>query len=487
MLGFLPEIYPDELLYSLMSRYANRSGYLLYRAVAEELFCKPKELPNILFLNQYTDNVQSILTKNKSMDSLIQHHTMFNNYGLFLPIERKKEAYDSLLDGDRDYHQKLQMSKSGKEKTLKFCPVCAQYDLQNCSETYWHRSWQIEDIEICPIHHCYLQNTDISLRAKTSPAFITAEDIVPNNADIINSKNERQIELAKYMHEVFNQDTDFDNPVLVGEFLHSRLEGTKYLSPRGQQRNISKLQKDFVEYYKDLENNDFVEIAQIQKVFTNKSYKFKNICMLGMFLNIKPYDLVNRILPEHNQIDRFEKQIHLYHEQGMNYREIAEKLDASYDVVKMIGAGRYGASKKVKKQSHNKCGAKIKDWNNEDLQMLPKVKKIISDLWEDESKNNRPRRITTCAITQKLNVHSKQFEMMPLCKKEIKKYEESFPEFWAREVFWAVNYIHKNGYVLNWKQLRNLTNLNRKNYQKCIPFLGRFFDDELLIFTLKNL
>ena len=53
MLGFLPEIYPDELLYSLMARYANRSGYLLYRAVAEELFFKPKELPNILFLNRY--------------------------------------------------------------------------------------------------------------------------------------------------------------------------------------------------------------------------------------------------------------------------------------------------------------------------------------------------------------------------------------------------------------------------------------------------
>ena len=194
MLGFLPEIYPDELLYSLMARYANRSGYLLYRAVAEELFFKPKELPNILFLNRYKDNVQNRLTKNKSMDSLIQHYTMFNNYGLFLPVERKKEAYDSLLDGDSDYHQKLQMSKSGKDKTLKFCPVCARHDLQNYSETYWHRSWQIEDIEICPIHHCYLQNTDISLRAKTSPAFISAEDIVPNNADIIYSKNERQIE-----------------------------------------------------------------------------------------------------------------------------------------------------------------------------------------------------------------------------------------------------------------------------------------------------
>lgn len=157
MLGFLPEIYPDELLYSLMARYANRSGYLLYRAVAEELFFKPKELPNILFLNRYKDNVQNRLTKNKSMDSLIQHYTMFNNYGLFLPVERKKEAYDSLLDGDSDYHQKLQMSKSGKDKTLKFCPVCAQHDLQNYSETYWHRSWQIEDIEISPVPVSYEQ------------------------------------------------------------------------------------------------------------------------------------------------------------------------------------------------------------------------------------------------------------------------------------------------------------------------------------------
>ena len=57
MLGFLPEIYPDELLYSLMARYANRSGYLLYRAVVEELLINSKERLNILFLNQYTDNV----------------------------------------------------------------------------------------------------------------------------------------------------------------------------------------------------------------------------------------------------------------------------------------------------------------------------------------------------------------------------------------------------------------------------------------------
>ena len=58
MLGFLPEIYPDELLYSLMARYENRSGYMLYQTLAEELLINPKERLNILFLNQYTENVR---------------------------------------------------------------------------------------------------------------------------------------------------------------------------------------------------------------------------------------------------------------------------------------------------------------------------------------------------------------------------------------------------------------------------------------------
>ena len=43
------------------------------------------------------------------------------------------------------------------------------------------------------------------------------------------------------MYEVFQQDFELDNNFSVGDFLHSHLQRTKYVSPRGQQRNMELL------------------------------------------------------------------------------------------------------------------------------------------------------------------------------------------------------------------------------------------------------
>lgn len=487
MIGFMPEIYPDELIYSTLARYANRSGYLLNRAISEELFENSQIQPDILFLNRYKSEVIEILTKNKTMDDLIRHHTMFNNYGLFLMKERLNDAYDSFIHMAGNYRQKLPKTLSGHEKTLKYCPVCAQQDLLKYSETYWHRSWQIEDIEICPIHHCQLHSTNISLSAKAFSKFISAQEVVPNNAEIIYSENKRQIELAKYMYEVFQQDFELDNNFSVGDFLHSHLQRTKYVSPRGQQRNMELLYDDFMNYYATLPYQKFNEMYHLQKLFNNKRMKFIGVCMLGMFLNITPYDLVHRSLPEYNVIDEFDRQVYSYRNQGFKYTEIAKKMNASYDVVKLIGEGRYNATKKLKRQSHNKGGVRAIDWNKKDLQMLPLVKKALQEMWKNSENDCCPIRITTFAVTKKLNVHSKYFTKLPECKKEIKKYEESFPVFWARKVAWAVNFIAENGHTLNWKGIRELTNLKRENYKKCLPYLEGYLDDKTLVYELKNL
>ena len=44
MIGFFPEFYEDELLYSLLARYYIRSGYLNYVYAAEDLFQKNVKL-----------------------------------------------------------------------------------------------------------------------------------------------------------------------------------------------------------------------------------------------------------------------------------------------------------------------------------------------------------------------------------------------------------------------------------------------------------
>ena len=45
MIGFLPEIYPDELVYSFLARCYVRSGYINYTFFAENIYVK-----KILFL-----------------------------------------------------------------------------------------------------------------------------------------------------------------------------------------------------------------------------------------------------------------------------------------------------------------------------------------------------------------------------------------------------------------------------------------------------
>lgn len=67
---------------------------------------------------------------------------------------------------------------------------------------------------------------------------------------------------------------------------------------------------------------------------------------------------------------------------------------------------------------------------------------------------------------------------LPMCKAEIEKYQESQEEYWAREVVWAVNYIITEGNRLNWKQIRNLTNMRKQDLIKCVPYLLNYTDSD---------
>ena len=70
MIGYFPEPYPDELVYSLLARYCAKSGYLGYVCAAEEIFQNTWNLPNIEFLNEYKPEVYQRLEKNTGMNIL---------------------------------------------------------------------------------------------------------------------------------------------------------------------------------------------------------------------------------------------------------------------------------------------------------------------------------------------------------------------------------------------------------------------------------
>lgn len=481
MIVQFPSFLPDELVYSLLARYYVKSGYIRYTFAAEDLFQSKTIRPDIEFINAYTPAALQMITKDMSIEDVILKHTMFPYYGRFLPKERRNKAFKALIQMQGNYHNLLPMPKSRNEtdRFLRYCPICAENDRKQYGETYWHRLHQFQGIKICPLHKCYLMDSDVIINGKASPTLVSAETVIP---EVINSPlfcdNEIECKIAQYMADVFQSEVDLQGDITVGQFLHSRLENTPYRSIRGEQRNIALLHANFTEYYKNLLDNHFTELWQIQKVLTDDRVNFYEICLLALFLNIPATDLVHMELPKQTQEQRFDEEVYRLHEQGLKYPEIARRLNAPYDTVKAIGEQRYKTYHKEPKKSL-KCGAKSFNWQQIDRETLPLVKDAIKQLQGDGI--NRPKKVTVFAVERLLGLPSKRISLyLPLCKSEIDKHCESQEQYWAREVVWAVNQIIRNGDTLNWKHIRNLTNMRKGDLDACFPYLCEFTDDNVI-------
>ena len=176
MISFFPDIYPDELIYSTLSRYYAKSGYTAYIFAAEDLYEKRTVKPDIEFLNPLTKNAFDIITQNISWESVIKKHTMFSYYARFLNRERRNKAYETLVNMSGSVYNILAIPKTKENRYLRYCPVCANEDREKYGETYWHRIHQMIGVNVCPIHGCYLVNSDVPISSRASPKLVTAEE-----------------------------------------------------------------------------------------------------------------------------------------------------------------------------------------------------------------------------------------------------------------------------------------------------------------------
>lgn len=487
MIGYFPSIYPDELVYSLLARYYMRSGYMAYTFVAQDLYVKKTTRPDIEFLNLFTKETFNMITSNTTIEKIVENHTMFPYYGRFLNQDRRERAFNSLVSmgGNYRYLLAIPKSKDGTGRYLRYCPLCVIDDREQYGETYWHRHHQITGVNICPKHKCYLISSDVIISGKSSPSLKSAEESIKTSSDIAFSNNDIECAVAKYIDDVFQKKVDMKSKIKVGEYLHSKMANTKYRSIRGEQRNISMLHSDFIEYYAGLENNWFTELWQIQKVLTNDRINTFEICLLAMFLNVSADELTNMTLPQKRQEDIFDEQIHLLHSQGLKYPKIAQRLNASYSVVKSIGEDLYGTYHKTKRGCKKpKKSANSKNWSDMDNKTLPLVKNVIKELQGDRCV--RPKKITIFAVGKKLGLTNKQFNNLPKCRNEIEKHYETQEQYWAREVVWAANYIIDREMPFNWKHIRELINIKEINLRECMPYLHNF-TDEILVERIEKL
>ena len=467
MITFFPNFYPDELLYSLLSRYYSKSGYPAYIFAAEDLFENKFVKPDVEFLNPLKKEVIEIIIKTTTMESIIKDHTMFPYYGRFIKKERREKSYETLLKTNGSIYNLLAIPTNKEKRYLRYCPYCVEEDREKYGETYWHRIHQMMGVDVCPIHSCKLISSSVLISSRDSPKLITAEEEINPYSVKILSGNKTEINLSKYIMKVFKSDIDINNNICVGKFLHSQMYGTKYVSVRGQQRKMNLICSDFNEKYKDVDIT-FKESWQIQKLLNGYRTNTYEVCMFAMFLDIPPDMLTNMTLPYKTQEEIFDEKVKELHKEGLNYQEIAKILNASYNVVKPIGENLYGTYHSKPKQRKDRINYSGK-WNQIDIDTLPLVRDAIKSLNGDEE--IAPKRITVYAVEKFLNLPSKRIYYLPMCKVEILKNKETQEEFWARKIIWGVRKITRENLSLNLTRIESLTNIEKEDIIRCIPYI----------------
>ena len=343
MIAYFPKVYPDELLYSQLARWYSKSGCLTYTFAAEKLYVKKTNKPSIEFTNKYTADIMQRLTDTISFAEVIQKCTMMPYYVRFLDKERRNRAFQKMLNQDETYYASLKVPKAKRKniRYLRYCPMCVEIDRERYGETYWHRAHQLTGCNICADHFCQLVNSQVLITSIGSPVFFTAEEMIPQKEPVIWSESKLEHRLVQYVTKVFQAELDLETDIAIGTFLESKMEGTEYLSRRGKQKRFSKLHQELLDYYGELAA-DLYEPWKLEKTLTSDRINMYDICLIAMFLQIPVEQLVDIRMPEQRQYQKFDETVKQLHEQGLNYRQISDRLQASYDVVKSIGEGNYG-------------------------------------------------------------------------------------------------------------------------------------------------
>ena len=184
MIGHFPTPHPDELFYSICGRFSGRVDYPSAKSVLLELFGTATATAVIDLPNQL-ENVAGRFPDGASLtaDVFIDRHTLLPFFSAFLPPARVEELRSNMRESSSSAaHMRsgIMASRIPLPSRLRYCTTCKVEDERRFRETYWHRLHQIPGVQVCPTHEVFLEDGDVSRRARRNNLkFITAEAATP--------------------------------------------------------------------------------------------------------------------------------------------------------------------------------------------------------------------------------------------------------------------------------------------------------------------
>ena len=338
MIPFFPIIYDDELLYSSLSRYHLHSGNLTYRQTSRQLFVNCASKPNYELFNSFNNGFVEFLEMKigEPIGDIILNHTLIKHYSRF--FVNRKELLKAISRADSTIINTLPLPEYGK-RYLKYCPICVEEQRMDYGECFFTCSANLNGVNICYRHGCKLIKTDLSTESKTTPAFVTAEETVPRTHKIELIKSNGEIEVAKYIVELFKCPLDDVEISPVGTFLKEKLQAP-YICARGEVMYRTLFWNDFLAFYDGVDLCNLTELWQMSKLFQNKRKATNEIALVAFFLGIPIQELASPKPIRMLRKDVFDEAVFRLHKDGLNYMQISKRLGSDYDYTKSIGEGR---------------------------------------------------------------------------------------------------------------------------------------------------
>ncbi|MCA9469971.1 MAG: TniQ family protein [Nitrospira sp.] len=257
MIGWFPDPYPDELLYSVAARYAERVGYPNCTAAIEELFGQGSTRVSIDFPLGLDYLLNTLPPAHRfSFGEILHEQTLFPFYGPFLPIERGYRLMQAMREKRGKGLHRLISGTIGTIRPpewLRFCPECAQDDFKTVGEPYWHRLPQLPGAIVCPRHHVFLENSAVRYANRRPldeliPASQAIPTLTPKPIEVGEKAHALLLQLATNFAWLLTQPYwYFDLPTLKQRYLI--LLHTKDLATYGGHLHARLLREQFLNFF----------------------------------------------------------------------------------------------------------------------------------------------------------------------------------------------------------------------------------------------
>lgn len=447
MIGFLPKIYPDELVYSWFCRAFVHSGYPTNKAFLGELLFNRHCNPSKEFIGHLNPEMEQEIRQIYPMEELVLDHTMFPQYARFIESENKKNALHKLADGFCDAHHLFSiLPRSEGDQYLKYCPLCMEEDREIYGEAYWHRGHQIRNMSVCVKHKCRLENSKVTAKSSQSfmlePAEIALEEKgADRNVDTL------ELEFASYMEEIFESPMSFGGTAPISAILYFGMENTKYLKSTGRIRNTQLLADEMDDYFKEIHISDIASLYQVQRTLLGHRTDFSIVTQIAFFLGIPVQELLHPRISE----------------------------------------GQIQKERSARRPKENIP----EDWNQYDEELLPIFENTARDIYQGKLNGmGRPEKVSERLLCRTVGISPHRLGNMPKCREALRKYEESYEENWARRLAWAYGKLkfRKAGQVY-WSEVRKISGVKKGKIYKVLPYLEKHTDKstaEEIIDLLEN-